>query len=224
MWRVSRLLLVALAVGVAACSGGGAEELEPAIEPGPGAETAVGAVDDLVAAIHQPDFAVASRMAVPGQAALASLAEGATFGDVANALEEGDEEVAANFWAGFAQGAGSFLTGDVTTAEDGTMTEGDLEFRTITVQPAQGGPRTLLVRDQGGYRVDLFASFGSGLAEKMIAPTERLLSTQTPEARLILAELQGIVPSLLVAASLPETTGDTSQQILALIEVITRVG
>jgi hypothetical protein len=41
---------------------------------------------------------------------------------------------------------------------------------------------------------------------------------------LILARLQDIVPSLLVAAELAGTPGDVSQQILALIEVITRVG
>jgi hypothetical protein len=41
---------------------------------------------------------------------------------------------------------------------------------------------------------------------------------------MILAGLQEIVPSLFVAASLPGTTGRASQQLLALIEVITRVG
>jgi hypothetical protein len=57
----------------------------------------------------------------------------------------------------------------------------------------------------------------------MNGPVERLLTTQTAEARLILAELQEIVPSLLVAAGLPDTTPEMSQQILALVEVITRV-
>ena len=61
------------------------------------------------------------------------------------------------------------------------------------------------------------------LAARMTGPIERLLSTQTAESRLILAELQEIVPSLLVAANLPDTTPVISQQILALVEVITRV-
>jgi hypothetical protein len=104
------------------------------------------------------------------------------------------------------------------------MSEGGLEFHVVEVQLADGGTRTILVRDEGGFRVDLFASFGAGLADKMIAPAERLLSTQTEEARMILAGLQEIVPSLFVAASLPGTTGGASQQLLALIEVITRVG
>ncbi|MGH3650933.1 MAG: hypothetical protein ACRDU9_09525, partial [Acidimicrobiia bacterium] len=137
---------------------------------------------------------------------------------------EGDEEVAANFWAGFAQGTGNFLTGSVTVADDGVVAQGDVEFHRITVDPPSGETRWVMVREVDGYRVDVFASFGSGLADKMMAPAERLLTTKTDDARLILARLQDIVPSLLAAAEQTRTPGDVSQQILALIEVITRVG
>lgn len=211
--------LVALLV---ACGGGSSEDAPPE-GPGPGADTPVAAVEGLIDAINAPDFATAGRMAVPNQAALAALAEGATFGDVADAIEAGDGQVAANFWSGFAQGAGSFLAGDVGAAPDGTITESDVEFHQIVVQPAEGDGRTLLVRDEDGYRVDIFASFGPALADKMIPPVERLLTTQTDDARLILAELQQVVPSLLVSVSQPGTTPEASQQLLALIEVITRV-
>jgi hypothetical protein len=223
MWPRPESWLIALAVLLAGCSGQTSDQ-EGTISPGPGAETAVGAVEELIASINEPDFATASRMAIPGHAALAALSEGASFAEVAEALAEGNEEAAANFWAGFAQGAGDFLTGNVTATDEGTMSEGGLEFHVVEVQLADGGTRTILVRDEGGFRVDLFASFGAGLADKMIAPAERLLSTQTEEARMILAGLQEIVPSLFVAASLPGTTGGASQQLLALIEVITRVG
>lgn len=204
--------------------GGGAEDPETSIDPGTGAETAVGAVEELVAAIDEPDFPDASRLAMPGHAALAALAEGATFGEVATALEQGDGAVASNFWSGFAQGSGAFLTGSVTVTDEGTMSSGDVEFHRISVQPAEGSPRTVLVREDNGYRVDLFASFGTGLADKMVTPAERLLTSQTDDARAILAELKEIVPSLMAAASLPGTTGEVSQQVIALIEVITRAG
>ncbi|HEY7822972.1 MAG TPA: hypothetical protein VIG24_09075 [Acidimicrobiia bacterium] len=212
-----------LVVSLAAC-GGDAEEPDATNGPAPGAETALGAVEDLIAAVNQGDFTGVSRLAMPGHAALAALAEGATFAEVASALEEGDEEIAANFWAGFAQGSGTFLTGSVTAEEDGTLTSGDIEFHRVMVQPAEGDERVLLVREDNGFKVDLFASFGSGLADKMITPAERLLTAQTADARLILARLQEIVPSLQVAASLPGTTIETSQHVIALIEVITRVG
>lgn len=220
MWRrLSPLLVLVLA---AAC-GGGAEEPESNIVPGDGSETAVAAVEDLVEAVNTAEFADASRLAVPGQAALAALAEGATFGEVAKALNEGDQEIAANFWAGFAQGTGSFLVGDVTVEEDGTLEHDGVTFHRVLVTPADGTSRVLLVRDDGGYRIDLFGSFGPGLADKMVGPVERLLTTQTGDARLILAELQEIVPSLLASASLPGTSAEASQVLIALIEVITRV-
>lgn len=214
---------VVVAVALAAC-GGDAEDPDTTNGLAPGAETALGAVEDLIAAVNQGDFTGASRLAMPDHAALAALAEGATFAEVASALEEGDKEIASNFWAGFAQGSGTFLTGSVTAEEGGTLESGDVEFHQITVQPDEGGQRTLFVREDNGYRVDLFASFGTGLADKMITPAERLLTAQTADARLILARLQEIVPSLQVAASLPGTTAKASQQVIALIEVITRVG
>lgn len=224
LWRTAlKYWTVVLAVSLVAC-GGDAEEPDATNGPMPGAETAVGAVENLIAAVNQGDFTEVSRLAIPGHAALAALAEGATFAEVASALEEGDEEIASNFWAGFAQGSGTFLTGDVAAEADGTVTSGEVEFHRVTVQPAEGDQRVLLVREDNGFKVDLFASFGTGLADKMITPAERLLTAQTADARLILARLREIVPSLQVAASLPGTTTEASQQVIALIEVITRVG
>lgn len=221
MWRrLSPLLALAL---FAACSGGSGEA-EPSIPPGEGAETAVAAVEELVDAVNRAEFADASRLALRGQAALAALSEGATFGEVAKGLDEGDEEIAANFWAGFAQGTASFLTGDVTVADDGTLEQDGVTFHRVLVTPEDGSSRVLLVREDDGYRIDLFGSFGPGLADKMSGPVERLLTTQTADARLILSELQAIVPSLLASASLPDTPAEASQQLIALIEVITRVG
>lgn len=224
MWRRTRTLT--LVVGVLAIFGcGGADEtLETTIPVGSGAPSPVIAVEELVDAINVPDFAEASRLAMPGHAALASLAEGADFAAVAEALRDGDADIAANFWSGFAQGSADFLAGQVEVATGSGITEGDITFETVDVVPAAGGTRTVLLQESDGYRVDLFASFGAGLAEKMADPVERLLVTQTDDARLILEHLQGIVPSLLVAARLPTTSDDVSQQLLALVEVITRVG
>lgn len=222
MWlRVSALLvLTSLAV---ACSEGSADPTGT-IGAGEGADTVQGAVEGLVDSINEPDFSAAGRLAVPNQAALASLAEGATFGTVAQALRDGDEEIAANFWSGFAQGAGSFLTGPIELSDVETVTESGVEFHRVDVTPSDGEDRSVLVREAGGYRIDLFASFGAGLADKMTPQVERLLTTQTADARLILARLQEVVPSLLMAAQLPGNTGDMAQQLLSLVELITRVG
>ncbi len=220
--RASVLALVALLV--TACSDDPGTTDGTVLPPGEGAGSPTAAVEDLVAYINEPDFTEASRLAMPEQAALASLAEGASFDVVADALRDGDRGVAANFWSGFAQGAQNFLTGDVGVEGDGTLNQNGVEFNIVRVTPEAGGTRTILVRESDGYRVDLFASFGPGLADKMVAPVERLLNTQTEDARLILDRLQDIVPSLLAAASLPGTPSDVSQQLIGLVEVITRVG
>lgn len=220
--RLEALLMTAV-LFVSACSGDAVEPVET-VSPGKGAATPVDAVNELVAALNTPDFPDASRLAVPGQSALAALAEGAAFADVAAALREGDEEIAANFWAGFAQQTGSFLVDGVTAVEGGLITHDDFELHLVTVTSAEGETRSVLLQESNGYRVDLFASFGPGLADKMMGPVERLLTTQTEDARLILQNLRGIVPSLLVAADLPGTSTEVSQRLLALVEVITRVG
>lgn len=220
--KVEALVLTAL-LFVGACSGDSVEPIET-VPPGEGAASPTDAVNELVTALNTPDFADASRLAVPGQAALAALAEGADFGDVADALRDGDEEVAANFWSGFAQQTGSFLADGVSAVDDGEITKDDVALHVVTVTSAEGETRSVLIQESDGYRIDLFASFGPGLADKMMSPVERLLTTQTEDARLIMANLRGVVPSLLVAAELPGTSTEVSQRLLALVEVITRVG
>lgn len=215
--------LILVAVLGAACSGG-ADEMQTTVPPAGGAASAVEAVDELVAAIGKADFEDAGRLAVPSQSALASLSEQATFSEIADALRNGDRNVAANFWSGFAQGSGDFLTESVTAESDGTIDQGDLQFHTVVVTVPNGSRRSILVRDVDGFRIDIFASFGAGLAERMRPQVERLLAAGTDDSRLILGELTDIVPSLLVAAELPGTTAEVSQQILALVELITRVG
>ncbi|HEX6286685.1 MAG TPA: hypothetical protein VFZ80_04315 [Acidimicrobiia bacterium] len=221
--RLEAALAVALLV-VVSCSGDPSTDSVESLSPGVGASSPTEAVTELVTAINVPDFSGASRLAMPGHAALASLAEGATFGDVAEAIREGDQAVAANFWAGFAQGAGSFLGGDVNVNDAGTVSRDGVEFHQVSVATEDGGTRSVLIRESDGYRIDLFASFGAGLADKMMGPVERLINTQSEDARLILANLREIVPSLLVASELPGTATDVSQQVLALVEVITRIG
>lgn len=212
------LLLLLAGCGVAAT-----EDSVPVVV-GDGAETAGDAVTELVSAMSAPDFEEASRLAMPGHAALASLAEGASFSDVAEALREGDAEVAANFWTGFAQETTDLLKGEIEVVEGEAFTQDGIDFQTVVVTPSSGKAREVIVRDSGGYRVDLFASFGAGLADKLAGQVERLLTTQTDDARLIMENLQGIVPSLLAAAQRPGVSGEVSQQLLSLVEVITRVG
>ncbi len=191
---------------------------------GSGADSPAQAVEDLSTFLSEGDFAAASSLAVPGQAALASLAEGASPGEVADALENGDTEIAANFWSGFAQGAGETLTGEIEVAESGTQTESEVEFHIVEVSPESGGEGRVITQDVDGHRVDLFASFGAGLSESLILPYEQLLETQSEDGATILLASRDLVPSLMVAASAPGLDPGSVQEILRLVELITRVG
>jgi hypothetical protein len=210
--------LLAAAVLVSCTGGAGSSSTNPSIA----GESAVAAVDRLIELLAVPDFQAASALAHPGQAALASLAEGASFGEVAAALREDDSTVAANFWSGFAQGTGDFLTGAVEATDGGVETRGGVDFTLVQVTTVTGDERLIVTRKSQGHQVDLFASFGAGLAARMIAPVERLLNTQTDDAAGILTALRDAVPSLLVAAAHDQLSAEASQDLTRLIELITR--
>jgi hypothetical protein len=214
--RLSTLLALAVLVS---CTGG---DGSPSPGPSIGGESAVAAVDRLIELLAVPDFQAASALAHPGQAPLASLAEGASFGEVAAALREDDPTVAANFWSGFAQGTGDFLTSAVEATDGGVETRGGVDFTLVQVTTLTGDERVIVTRESQGHRIDLFASFGAGLAARMLAPVERLLNTQTDDAAEILTALRDTVPSLLVAAAHDQISPEASQDLTRLIELVTR--
>ena len=214
--------LVALAGLLAGCSPGGGGATTVTI--GEGAADPVAAVEELRSLLAAGDFGAASSLAVPGQAVLASLAEGAAPSTVAASLDDGDAEVAANFWTGFAQGVGGIFNQEATLEDLGTTSEGGVEFSLVGITPQGGSRRVMVTRDVGGQRVDLFATFGAGLAEGMIPSVELLLASSNDDSGQILAALQDVVPSLLVAARDSSLSPEASQRILQLVEVITRAG
>lgn len=216
----SRLLTVlVLAALVAACSG---EDPMVTSTDGSGADTAARAVELLIGYFEIPDFDAAASLAYPGQAALAALAEGASFAEVAEALRTDDPAVAANFWSGFAQGAGSFLTSEVTVTDGRPVTQDRIEFGVAEVESATVGWRTVHTRVSEGHRVDLFASFGAGIATRMIPSVERLLASQTEDSALILQELNRNVPSLVLASRHEWVPPTVALEVVRLIELITR--
>ena len=217
-----RALAVVAMVALVACSGD--DSVSSSVTIGQGAESSEAAVEELRALLTEGDFAAAGSLAVPNQAALASLAEGAGIEQVADALEDGDAEIAANFWGGFAQGVGEVFTNELVIEEQGTTTEGGVDFYMVGVTPDGGTERLIVTRDGDGHRIDLFASFGAGLAEGMISPVEILLGTSNEDSQAILGALQEVVPSLLVAASDPALSPEAVQSVLQLVELITRVG
>ncbi|HEU4916570.1 MAG TPA: hypothetical protein VFV13_08395 [Acidimicrobiia bacterium] len=220
-FRMLRSLLLSLVAFLAACSPGGSGTT---VTIGQGAPDPVTAVEELRSLLAAGDFSGAGSLAVPGQAVLASLAEGAAPSTVAAALAGGDGEVAANFWSGFAQGVGGALSQEATLEDLGTTTADGIEFFVVGITPEGGGRRMMVTRDVDGQRIDLFASFGAGLAEGMIPSVDLLLTSPNEDSGQVLAALQEVVPSLMVAARDETLSSDASQRILQLVEMITRAG
>lgn len=214
--------IVGLVLTVSACTGNGNDPSSGT--NGNGATSPVAAVEELRSMLIAGDFASAGALAVPDQAALASLGEGASFGQVADAITDGDAEIAANFWSGFGQGVGEVLNSELAIEDRGSATEGGVEFFLVGVTPAQGTERLIMTRDVDGQRIDLFASFGAGLAQRMLSPVEILLGTSSADSAVILNALQDVVPSLLVSATDPSLSPEAVQGVLQLVELITRVG
>lgn len=214
--------ILGLVLTVSACTGNGNE---PSAETnGNGAASPVAVVEELRSMLIAGDFVSAGALAVPNQAALASLGEGASFGQVADAITDGDAEIAANFWSGFGQGVGEVLNSELAIEDRGSTTESGVEFFLVGVTPEQGTERLIMTRDVDGQRIDLFASFGAGLAQRMLSPVEILLGTSSADSAVILTALQDVVPSLLVSATDPSLSPEAVQGVLRLVELITRVG
>lgn len=206
---------------VAACNSSATTPTSTTI---PHVETALQAIEELHEDLIAGDFDAAGALTMPDHASLAALAEGATEDRVAAALESGDPQVAANFWSGFAQGAGEAFLGPVDLRDLGDVTEGSTAFSLVGVKPAGALERPMVTQDLAGHRIDLFASFGDGLAERMVEPVEGLLASGSDDATLILSRLQTVVDSLMLAAGSDAITPEASQSILQLVELITRFG
>lgn len=220
MWSKQFLVVAALVVAGGACSGPG----ETADQPGSGAETAEQAVEDLFSMLAAGEFGSASDLAVPEQSALAALAEGAPVEDVAAGLRDGDAGIASNFWSGFAQSIDSLLGEGVEVVGSSETTAQDVEFTVVEIVTGEGDVHNIATRDVNGYRVDLFATFGPSLASQLYPQIELLFDEPSEDASLILARMRAQVPSFYMAAETPNLAPNVVQDLLQLIELITRLG
>ncbi len=214
-------LLLTVLVSLAACSEGPVGE--STIDRGNGGETPEATIELLIQYLDGGDFTSAASLAIPDQAALASLAEGATVAEVANALREGDAIIAANFWSGFAQSVGNVLSAGLSVTGSTNTSAVGVDFAIVDVATVTGGSRQLITRDMGGHRVDLFATFGPSLAGKLYSPVERLLSSPVEDATMVLSSMRDQIPSLHMAAQTPGLASTAVQDVLRLIELISRV-
>ncbi|CAN5866847.1 hypothetical protein BH23ACT4_BH23ACT4_08450 [soil metagenome] len=220
MWSKQLFAAAAvLVVAVAACSGNG----ETAEQPVSGAETAEQAVEELFSMLAAGEFGSASALAVPEQSALAALAEGASVEDVASGLRDGDAGIASNFWSGFAQSIDSLLSDGVEVVGSSPTTNQDVEFTIVEIATGSGDIHHIATREVDGHRVDLFATFGPSLAGRLYPQIELLFDQPSEDASFILSRMREQAPSFYMAAETPNLAPNVVQDLLQLIELITRI-
>lgn len=219
MWSKKFLAVAVLIAACGACSGSG----EPGEQAGSGAETAEQAVGDLFAMLAAGEFGSAADLAVPEQSALAALAEGASVGDVASGLRDGDAGIASNFWSGFAQSIDSLLGEGVEVVGSSSTTAQDVDFTVVEIVTGSGDVHHIATREVDGHRVDLFATFGPSLASRLYPQIELLFDEPSEDASFVLARMREQVPSFYMAAETPNLAPNVVQDLLQLIELITRL-
>lgn len=216
--RAARLLAVVAVLS--ACSGSQADEVPTSMgsDLGP-----VETVSELMRAVFDGRFEDAALLTDSEQAVLVALAEGAEAGELVDALESDPTVVASNFWSGYAQTMEGDATIEGLTFDEGdTVTEGDLTYATVVVEDPSGNQQLFYLRREEGWTVDLMATFGPVLAERMIPRVEALLSSANANAGVLIGLLRDSVASLQVAIRRPEIDLATHQTLLALIERVTR--
>jgi hypothetical protein len=215
-----RLMVCLVALAAASCTG--VEDASDTTVPGDVGPTQV--VSALLAAIEDGRFEDAAGLTDHGQAALLTLVEGANASEVAGALIDEPLSVTSNFWSGFAQTLHVSLSpGDVTVTEGQVATQGDSQFVTVLVQPDDDDERAFVLRrKEDAWVIDLFATFGPAMSEKLLVPVETILNSAHADAALVRTRLSQTADSLLVAASDPTLPTASHQSLLALIERVTR--
>lgn len=212
-WLAPALLLVAACFGDAAPSDTTvADDLDP-----------VDVIAALFVAIEEGRFDDTASITDSQQASLVSLAEGADASEIMDAIEDDPDAVAANFWSGFAQTLDPEFDFDAVTLEAGERIELDGHaWVPVTLRDAADAERVFYVRDDDGWKVDLMATFGHVLAERLVPRVEALLSSANTNAAALIGLLRQSAPSLQVAAQNPNLDLATHQALLALLERVTR--
>ncbi|MPZ52375.1 MAG: hypothetical protein GEU79_06510 [Acidimicrobiia bacterium] len=194
-------------------------------EPGDTADSVdpEGVVTTAIDLMSQERYNDIAGLTDTSQAELLLLLEGMPPDDILSTMEEESTVVAANFWEGFGESSAGGLQADASVSAQSEVEIGSERGFVVTVTLPDGRQKRWVVRDSpDGPVIDLFASFASGFAGSLIGPVDRLLTEQTEDGRRLLGLLVSQLDSLGVASDDPNITTTESQEIITLIERISR--
>lgn len=170
-------------------------------------------VEALLAAVDGGDFAGAAALTLTDQLAWVVMAEGGTLTQAAGLLEDGLDEVAANYWQGFSE------TVEVADIGVRTVDEQDISESRFAIVALNGRLR-LILRNSEGWRVDIIASFAPTLVNRLIEAARVVEANQGDQATSMRAILVAQRPSVAAAAGQPGLPEATRTELLSLLEML----
>ncbi|MGQ0849643.1 MAG: hypothetical protein ACT4OP_11080 [Actinomycetota bacterium] len=144
---------------VAGCQAGSVGTTLPVVRPDIAPE---GAATAALNAMVLGDAAGLTALTVIEQMPWLAMAEGASIEQAAALLQSGSDEVAVHYWEGF---LGATEISEATIGAVETREVGSHQFARVGL--SEGDARSLVLRLDTEWRIDVIASFGATLAERL---------------------------------------------------------
>lgn len=212
---LSRFIALVVAVVLAACSPAAEVPVSQAPASRPGAADPRAAVEGLFDALEAGDFERAAALTVDDQMLAIAVTGNVPTNALQGVLDTGGADIGANYWESFTTNVQSFLgvaPGDVTTGAVDDLEVAGVRFATVELQvPVDAARRRFVVQQGEGWKVDVVATFGPALAQRLGKAADGFRAD--PSAADILASLVRQRPSLEVSLAAPGLDAETTQVI-----------
>jgi hypothetical protein len=210
-------VLVVLSVLASSCSPepGTAPVSAPAPTMQPGVSDPATAVTELLASLASGDFERASQLTVDDQMMSIAVTGNVPTEALHGVLATGGSDIGRNYWQSFAANLEGFLGVGPDQVGTGAVAEMEVDgvsFASVQLLvPGDSASRRLVVQRTDGWKVDVVASFGPALAQRLGRAAEAFRAD--PSAAEILASLARQRPSLRVSLDAPGLEPETAQVI-----------
>lgn len=209
--RAKRVLLVTLAAVMAlACDSDLTTTTANTVSDG---REATEVAEALLEAMSTGDYSAAAALTFPDQLAWVVMAEGGSLTQAADLLDAGLEQVAANYWQGFAE---TTQLGEVAVRG---VEESEIRGTRFAFVSLNGRLR-LILRNSDGWRVDIIASFAPTLVNRLIEAAQVVEANRGDQATSMREMLAAQRPSVEAASGQPGLPDDTRTDLLMLLEVL----
>lgn len=164
-------------------------------------------------ALRVGDYGAGAALTFTDQLAWVVMAEGGSLTQAADLLDAGLEQVAVNYWQGFAE------TTQLTDIEVRGVEESEIRGARFAIVSLDGRLR-LILRNADGWRVDIIASFAPTLVNRLIEAAQVVEANPGDQATTMRGMLAEQRPSVEAASGQPGLPEATRTDLLLLLEML----